>query len=89
VSVLQGDVLSGTLAAFKSWAATNPGPTEEAARKLGIPPTLLAAWGACATIRQVFALLVDSSLPQLEIVHGKGCATELHDESANRPSGCA
>jgi ATP-dependent NAD(P)H-hydrate dehydratase len=47
-----GDVLSGTLAAFKSWAVNNPGPTEAAADRLGIPPTLLAAWGACATVRQ-------------------------------------
>ena len=50
---MQGDVLSGTLAAFKSWASNNPGPSEEAARRLGLQPTLLAAWGACATVRQV------------------------------------
>lgn len=48
----QGDVLSGTLAAFKSWVANNPEPAEEAAQKLGLQPALLAAWGACATVRQ-------------------------------------
>lgn len=50
---LQGDVLSGTLAAFKSWLANNPASAEEAAFKLGLRPTLLACWGACATVRQV------------------------------------
>lgn len=49
----QGDVLSGTLAAFKSWVANNPEPAEEAAQKLGLQPAMLAAWGACATVRQV------------------------------------
>lgn len=88
MSALQGDVLSGTLAAFKSWAATNPGPTEEAARKLGILPTLLAAWAACATVRQVLALFVDNSLPQMETVHGKDGNVQLnHDVYANLPSG--
>jgi hypothetical protein len=46
-------VLSGTLAAFKSWAVNNPESAEDAARKLGLRPDLLACWGACATVRQV------------------------------------
>ena len=49
----QGDVLSGTLAAFKSWAVNNPESAEDAARKLGLRPDLLTCWGACATVRQV------------------------------------
>jgi hypothetical protein len=49
----QGDVLSGTLAAFKSWAVNNPESAEDAARKLGLRPALLACWAACATVRQV------------------------------------
>jgi hypothetical protein len=50
---LQGDVLSGTLAAFRSWAVNNPESAEDAARKLGLRPDLLACWGACTTVRQV------------------------------------
>lgn len=51
--LLQGDVLSGTLAAFKSWTVNNPESAEDAARKLGLRPDLLACWGACATVRKV------------------------------------
>ena len=47
-------MLSGTLAAFKSWAVNNPESAEDAARKLGLRPDLLACWGACAAVRQVW-----------------------------------
>ena len=50
---LQGDVLSGCIAAFTSWAVNHGG------HKLGgkadypesLPPTVLAAYGGCLTAR--------------------------------------
>ncbi len=51
---MQGDVLSGSIAAFMSWAV-NYGEThglkEVSQYPGGLPPALLAAYGGCLTAR--------------------------------------
>jgi ATP-dependent NAD(P)H-hydrate dehydratase len=79
----QGDVLSGTLAAFKSWAVNNPESAEDAARKLGLRPDLLACWGACATVRQAakvaFAEKRRGELAEDVISHLADAITDLYE----------
>lgn len=51
---LQGDVLSGCIAAFTSWAANHgeqQGLSAAGSYPEGLPPTLLAAYGGCLTAR--------------------------------------
>lgn len=48
---MQGDVLSGAMAVFKSWAAANTTAADEAAASLGVSSNVLAAWTACAVAR--------------------------------------
>lgn len=48
---MQGDVLSGAMAVFKSWAAANPSAVDEAAASVGVSSNVLAAWAACAVAR--------------------------------------
>lgn len=47
----QGDVLSGTMAVFKSWAAADPSAAEAAAASARVSTNVLAAWSACAVAR--------------------------------------
>ncbi len=56
---VQGDVLSGSIAAFLSWALQygKDKGIEQAADKypLGLKPHVLAAWGACCIARNAAA----------------------------------
>ena len=56
---MQGDVLSGSIAAFLSWALQygKDKGIEQAADKfpLGLKPHVLAAWGACCIARNAAA----------------------------------
>ena len=56
---MQGDVLSGSIAAFLSWALQygEEQGIEQAADKfpLGLKPHVLAAWGACYVARNAAA----------------------------------
>jgi len=46
---LQGDVLSGTMAAFVAWSLkANEGKDASASN---VPPLMLAAYGSCMTVR--------------------------------------
>ena len=50
----QGDVLSGCIAAFTSWAANfgeQHGLASATGYPEGLPPTMLAAYGGCLTAR--------------------------------------
>lgn len=44
-------MLSGTLAAFIAWATTNSAAADEAAKQVGVPALLIAAYGAACTVR--------------------------------------
>ncbi len=48
---LQGDVLSGTLAAFTAWTVNSKDGGAAAAEQSGVPALLLAAYGATRTVR--------------------------------------
>lgn len=58
VTCTQGDVLSGSIAAFMSWAV-NYGETHKLKEAAGYPgglaPTVLAAYGGCLTARHAAA----------------------------------
>ena len=47
----QGDVLSGTLAAFTAWTVNSKDGGAAAAEQTGLSPLLLAAYGATGTVR--------------------------------------
>ena len=47
----QGDILSGTLATFVAWVTSNSESAERAAAEAGVPPLMLAAYGAACTVR--------------------------------------
>ena len=49
--MLQGDVLSGTLAAFTAWTVNSEDSGAAAAEHSGVPALLLAAYGATSTVR--------------------------------------
>lgn len=44
-------MLSGTLAAFVAWVTNNAEVAEAAAAEAGVPPLMLAAYGATSTVR--------------------------------------
>ena len=69
--VLQGDVLSGTLAAFTAWTVNSKDGGAAAAQHGGVPPLLLAAYGATRTVRHASeAILKPTALPDAsEVTH--------------------
>ena len=87
-AAVQGDVLSGSTAAFLSWAlqyGQEKGIGQDASKyPLGLSPYVLAAWGACTIARNAAARAYEKkgrSMLALDVIEELGGSVDWLDQA--------
>lgn len=81
-ALLQGDILSGTIATMLAWTATLES-RGGSVPQLGIPSTVVASWGACLVVRTAACLAFQKkgrSMLAGDVIENLGSAIHSHFE---------